>query len=130
MSAPPPTDRERTRRDEVLARLVLAVRRGDRVPVPPPNPALPAHLAALGSVDPDTPFAGSLGPFVYQFEGEDDLLHLLVARHDGAPLSMEDAQPVVSFVLPMLPPSLMWVKPGRLSQHFYFGHEAILVSGG
>lgn len=125
-----PTEDERARRRGVLARLIAAVRQSDRIPVPPPNPSLPAHLAALGSVDPTTPFAGSLGPFVYQFEGEDDLLHLLVARADGEPLSMEDAQPVVSFVVPMVPPSLMWVKPGVRSQHFYFGHEAILVTDG
>ncbi|MCW5942620.1 MAG: hypothetical protein KIS66_10340 [Fimbriimonadaceae bacterium] len=121
-----PTDAETARRDEVLARLRDFVARGERILVPPPNPDLPPHLAALGSVDPSTPFAGSVGPFVYQFEGEDDLLHLLVATADGGTLAMEEAQPVVSFLVPMVPPSLMWVKPGVRSQHFYFGHEAIL----
>lgn len=84
-----------------------------------------AETALLGLADEPNPFGGIVGPFAYQFEGEDDLLHLFVMRLDHRPLSVEEGQAVVEFVIPEVPASMIWLKPGRLSQHFYFGHDLL-----
>jgi hypothetical protein len=71
------------------------------------------------------PYTGVVGSFRYQFEGEEDLLHLIVMRIDGHPLSPEDAQAVVQFLFPRVPPGLFWFKPGSVTQHFYIGHDVL-----
>jgi hypothetical protein len=81
-------------------------------------------LVSVG-VEPN-PFGGYAGDYRYQFEGEEDLLHLIVTRQDGRALAPEEAQRVASFVLEGLPPSLIWLKPGEFSHHFYFGHDELL----
>jgi len=73
-------------------------------------------------------FAGLVGEYGYSFEGEEDLLHLAVERRDSDPLTVEEAQEVVAFVLPHLAPGVIWVKPGTVSHHFYFGHDELLES--
>jgi hypothetical protein len=72
------------------------------------------------------PYSGTCGPFRYQFEGEEDLLHLIVTRHDGEPISPREGQEVASFVLEGLPTAMIWLRPGEYSQHFYFGHDELL----
>lgn len=61
--------------------------------------------------------------FRYFFEGEDDLLHLAISRNEEGDLTVEEAQSVVSELLPGVPPALIWLKPGRKSHHFYVGHD-------
>ena len=72
------------------------------------------------------PYCGTLGPFRYQFEGEEDLLHLIVTRCDGEPLTPEEGQTVAGFVLEGVPPGLVWFRPGDRSQHFFVGHDELL----
>lgn len=73
------------------------------------------------------PFSGTVGPYRYQFEGEEDLLHLIVTRIDGCPLSAEEGQNVVAFLLPGMPPGLVWIRPGEFSQHFFCGHDDLVA---
>lgn len=71
-------------------------------------------------------FTGIAGLYRYQFEGEEDLLHLIVTRTDGQVLSAEEGQEVAGFVLEGVPPALIWLRPGTYSQHFYFGHDHLV----
>jgi hypothetical protein len=73
------------------------------------------------------PFGGTVGDYRYQFEGEEDLLHLIITRLDECPLTVEEARPIAGWLLPDLPPALMWLRPGQYSQHFYFGHDELMV---
>jgi len=118
---------EERRRDEVLARVVDLVRRGQAVKLPlRDGPSPPSDFALLSICRDGNPFSGYVGDYLYQFEGEDDLLHLFVVRRSGLPLSVEEAQHVVSFAIPHVPPALIWLKPGTVSQHFYFSHDLLL----
>jgi hypothetical protein len=67
-----------------------------------------------------------VGDFRYQFEGEEDLLHLFVTRLDGSPIDSADGLAVAQFLMPTVPPALVWHKPGEFSQHFYVGHDDLL----
>lgn len=77
--------------------------------------------------DGSAPYEGVVGGYRYWFEGEDDLLHLAIHRADGQPITVEEAQSVVSFVVPSVNPGVIWLKQGVLSQHFYFGHDELLL---
>jgi hypothetical protein len=81
-------------------------------------------LVSVG-IEPN-PFGGTVGEHRYQFEGEEDLLHLIVTRIDGNTFAAEEAQEVAGFVLRDLPKSLIWLRPGEYSHHFYFGHDELL----
>jgi hypothetical protein len=107
---------EQQARDEVLARLRDAVRQGGRIAMP-----------AVGEL---SPFGGTCAEFQYQFEGEDDLLRLCVARRDGGELSLDEARGVAAWLLPELQSGLVWVRPGRRSHSFHLSHEDLLVDGG
>ena len=96
------------RRDEILALLTDYIRRNRLIPV--------------NSRD----FTGEVDEYAYAFEGEDDLLHLAISRKDRQPIEVEEAQEVVQFLLPDIPPGLIWVKPGTLEHHFYLGHDELL----
>ena len=72
-------------------------------------------------------FGGTVGPYRYQFEGEEDLLHLIVTRIDIGEISVEEAQDVAEFLLSPVAPALIWLKPGERSQHFYVGHDELRV---
>ncbi len=74
----------------------------------------------------ENPFGGQLGPYLYQFEGEEDLLHIFVIRADDGELSVAEGRTVLDVLIPELSPGLVWLKPGVHSQHFYFGHDAWL----
>jgi len=97
-----------------------AVRAGVRIELP----------RRLGAGEPAgfvaNPFGGSLGAFRYQLEGEDDLLHLIVARADGCALTAEEAQAVAGVLFEGVPSALVWLRPGEFSQHFYIGHDDLL----
>ena len=123
-----PTPDELSQRDRVVQSVLEAIRRDERIKLPPfdPEVSIPSGFALQTvGIEPNA-FAGTVGPFRYQFEGEDDLLHVFVVRLDGERLSPEEAQRVMRFLLPDLPSALVWLKPGQLSQHFYFGHDELL----
>jgi hypothetical protein len=71
-------------------------------------------------------FGGQLGDYWVQFEGEDDLLHCLVRRLDGAPLALEEAHRVVEPFFGRLPKGIVWCKPAGTSVHYYVGHDHFL----
>jgi len=120
---------ESNRRDAVMARVLEAIRADRTIKLPDFDPQLsqPSAQFALTSVgiEPND-FSGTCGEYRYQFEGEEDLLHLIVTRQDGERLSPAQGQSVAKFVLGDLPTALIWIKPGEFSQHFYFGHDELL----
>ena len=126
-----PDSEEIDRRSQVIQSLLDFIKQDRRIFLPPFDPSLsrPSDLFALQSVglEPNE-FGGTVGEFRYQFEGEEDLLHLIVTRTSSEPLSPEEGQAVAAFLLPDFPASLMWLKPGEYSQHFYFGHDELLSS--
>ncbi len=125
-----PTAAERARRDEIAKRVLDYIAENRRIALPPFDPALsrPSDRFALVNVGREpNEFAGTLGPFRYQFEGEEDLLHLIVTA-DGGALTVAEGQRVASFVLSGVPTALVWLKPGELSQHFYVGHDDLVGS--
>ena len=125
-----PTPAEGERRDEIARRILRFIEENRRIALPPFDPALarPNDRFALVNVglEPND-FAGSLGHCRYQFEGEEDLLHLIVTA-DGGAITVAEGQRVAAFVLAGVPPALVWLKPGELSQHFYVGHDDLVGS--
>ncbi|HVT12891.1 MAG TPA: hypothetical protein VHE55_11545 [Fimbriimonadaceae bacterium] len=123
-----PTEQEQAQRDAVVARILEFIKLDQRIKLPPFDPARSARGGdfALQAIE-DNDFSGIVGPYRYQFEGEDDLLHLYVIRCDSGRLTPEEARRVVAFLLPDLPPALIWLRPGEFSQHFYFGHDELLA---
>lgn len=112
-----------------MARILECIRNDERIKLPVFNPDLdrPTDQFALLSVglEPND-FSGSLGEFRYQFEGEEDLLHLIITKSDQSSLETEDSQSVAAFVLKGMPTALIWLRPGEFSTHFYFGHDELL----
>lgn len=123
-----PTSDETVRRDAVMAEVFRCVREDRTIKLPDFDPEVsrpsPSAMVSVG-VEPN-PFGGQVGGYRYQFEGEEDLLHLFVTRLDGGPIGPEEAQSVADFVLVGLPRALIWLRPGEFSQHFYFGHDELL----
>ena len=123
-----PTDAERQRRDAVMRRVLEYIGANRRIALPPFDPAIarPSDQFALVNVglEPNE-FAGTIGRFRYQFEGEEDLLHLIVTADRGE-ITTREGQIVASFLLQGVPPALIWLKPGELSQHFYVGHDDLI----
>lgn len=123
------TSEELERRNQVVSTVIKFISEERRIFLPPFDPAIsrPSDQFALQSVglEPND-FGSTVGSFRYQFEGEEDLLHLIVSRVDGESLTPRDGQEVVHFLLPDFPTSLMWLKPGEYTQHFYFGHDELL----
>jgi hypothetical protein len=124
-----PSTEEIARRREVMARILDYVLENRTIKLPPFDPELsrPSDRFALLSLglEPND-FSGTVGEFRYQFEGEEDLLHLMVTRQDGTPLTTVEGQCVAGFVLKGLPTALIWLHPGEFSQHFYFGHDDLI----
>lgn len=115
---------------KVIDSLLDAISTNTTVLLPPydPTQSVSGHVA-LQSVGCETnPYGATVGDFRFQFEGEEDLLHLFITRTDGNEISPEQGQQVVQAVIPQLPPGLIWFKPGRLTQHFYFGHDDLLAA--
>ena len=124
-----PTELEQQRRDEVMTRVLECIRDDERIKLPVFNADLdrPTDQYALLSIglEPNE-FSGFVSHFRYQFEGEEDLLHLIVTDEKQRKLTTEDSQAVAAFVLKGLPTALIWLKPGEYSTHFYFGHDELL----
>lgn len=122
------TPEEKERRDAVMRRILDCVRENRRIALPPFDASLdrPSDRFALLSVglEPND-FSGTLGRYRYQFEGEEDLLHLIVTEATGGNLGPREGQAVAEFVLRGMPTALIWLRPGEFSQHFYFGHDEL-----
>lgn len=119
-----PTSTEVAQRDKVIEQVRLAVNAGERIMLPTGPAADPSDgpdIAMVRAGEEPNLHGGHVGPYRYQFEGEDDLLHVMVVRQDYDPLTPEEAQQVVRFLLPDAIPGLIWLKPGTISQHFYLG---------
>ena len=126
MSALTPDDDERRQRDRVLGAVLGAIRSNTTIKLPDfarETGSAPA-LTSIG-IEPNS-YGGVVGSYRYQFEGEEDLLHLIVTRTDNGPLSAEDGQAVVLFLMPSMPSGLVWIRPGVFSQHFFCGHDDLL----
>jgi hypothetical protein len=124
-----PTPEEQLRRDEVMRRILEYVRENRTIKLPAFDRTLsrPSDQFALLSIGLEAnEFSGTVSSFRYQFEGEEDLLHLIVTDRDGGPVTPQEGQAVAGFVLRGLPPALIWLRPGEFSQHFYFGHDELL----
>jgi hypothetical protein len=122
-----PNEAEELRRNEVLTLILAYIRDNRTIKLPEFSGGGTGTSAdyALLALEPNE-FSGTVGDYRYQFEGEDDLLHLAVMRNDRQALSVEEARTVVSFLLPTVPAALIWLRPGTLSQHFYVGHDELL----
>ncbi len=108
-----PSAKEEARRKEVLTAIKEAVARNETIKVAGPTE--------------ESHYNGGLGAYKYEFEGEDDLLHLCITKASGERLTPEEAQEVVAWLLPGLPPGLIWIRPGAYSQHFYCGHDDLVA---
>jgi hypothetical protein len=125
-----PTEAELAQRNAVMAKILECTRTETRIKLPEFDPARerPSDQFALINVglEPND-FGGVLGTYRYQFEGEEDLLHLIITSVSEEPVSTAEAHQVASIVLHGVPSALVWLKPGEFSQHFYVGHDELLV---
>jgi len=124
-----PSIDEGARRNEVMQRILDYVHENRTIKLPPFDPTLsrPSDRFALLSLGLEAnDFSGSIGEYRYQFEGEEDLLHLMVTHQDGSPISTAEGQAVATFALRGVPTALIWLRPGEYSQHFYFGHDDLI----
>ena len=124
-----PSSEEIARRFDVMSTIIACVREDRTIKLPAFDPTLsrPSDRFALLSVGLEAnEFSGNVGDFRYQFEGEEDLLHLIVTRQDSQPLSVEEGQAVAGFLLEGVPQALIWLRPGEYSQHFYLGHDDLI----
>lgn len=124
-----PTPAEIEQRNRVIARILECIRTETRIKLPvfDPSRARPSDQFALINVglEPNE-FGGVLGPYRYQFEGEEDLLHLMVTSVADGVVTTAEAHEVASVILHGVPSALVWLKPGEFSQHFYVGHDELL----
>lgn len=120
-----PSSTDEQRRDEVLGRIREAVCNNQVIRLPR-TAALEGREPLLAMATAEDAYGGGCGDYRYLFEGEDDLLHVVVMRADGAPCSAEEAQRVIAWLLPDVPPGLIWIKPGSQTQHFYLGHDILV----
>lgn len=127
-----PTHEELAERRQVLAAIIAKVEANERIMLPDfdrdrTGKTLEEAFALMG-IEPN-PYGSTIGEFRYQFEGEDDLLHLMIVRQDAGEITPHEALAVAHFLLPDLPPALVFFKPGERSQHFYIGHDHLLEFG-
>lgn len=123
-----PSSEEQSLRDKVITRILADIAAGNTIFLPDFDPKIsrPSDEFALLSVGIEpNPYGGTIAEFRYQFEGEEDLLHLIIVRTDGKELTPAQAQSVVDFLYPGVPPAMMWFKAGTLSHHFYLGHDVL-----
>ena len=121
-----PSVDEQARRASVLRAILAATAENRTIKLPPFDPQLSQPSSSVASVtvglEPN-PYGGIVGDLRYQFEGEEDLLHLIVTRLDQEPIPVEEARKLAAFLFDGVPPALVWLKPGEYSQHFYLGHD-------
>lgn len=112
-----------------MTRILEDVRENRVVKLPPFDASLerPDDRYALLSVGIEhNDYGGRVGTFRYQFEGEEDLLHLIITHVEGEAVTPHEGQQVAGFVLQGMPTAMIWLRPGTYSQHFYFGHDELL----
>jgi hypothetical protein len=123
------SEAERDRRAAVMGAILEHTRANRTIKLPPFDPSVseasPEFALQSVGIEPN-PFGGTVGRYRYQFEGEEDLLHLIVTRIDGGALGPEEGQAVAAFLFQGVPPALIWLKPGEVSQHFYVGHDDLM----
>ena len=107
-----PTPDETAERDRILDQIRESVRSNRKVP-----------MARPGGPD---PFCGSVGPYAYRFEGEADLLHLMVWRPDERPFPEAEARALAAWVLQGVPPGVVFYRPGEQTQSFFLAHDELL----
>jgi hypothetical protein len=119
---------EADQRLAVLQQLLKDIEAGTRILLPEfsGDEKNRSEFALLSVGIEPNPYGGTVGAFRYQFEGEDDLLHLMICRQDEEPFPAADAQAVVLWLLTRVEPGLVWIKPGERSHHFYLGHDHLL----
>jgi hypothetical protein len=81
-----PTTAEQIRRDEVIAQILTDIKSNTTIFLPDFDPKIsrPSDEYALLSVGIEpNPYGGTIDSYRYQFEGEEDLLHLIIVRTDG-----------------------------------------------
>jgi len=115
-----PSTEDLAQRADVLQAVRACLDAGERMMLPRGGVA-ESEIALLRVGEEPNPFGGRVGDYRYQFESEDDLIHLMVVRTDYGPLTPEEGQRVVRFLLPDVQPGLVWLKAGEVSQHFYLG---------
>lgn len=140
MNSISPSEGDVQQRDAVLQAIITTLQTSNLILLPRPSTdggegyrSVPGSNRALSELPAPLPalliqnqYGGQIGPFYYQFESEEDLVHLIVAKTDFSEITVEEARLVVDFVLPFFPAALLWLKPGQLSQHFYFGNTDFL----
>jgi hypothetical protein len=123
------TPEEQARRQEVMKLVLESININRVIKLPDLDLALarPSDQFALVNIGAEpNQYSGQVGDFRYQFEGEEDLLHLMVTKSQGELISVQEGQSVAAFHLDGVPPALVWLKPGNLSQHFYVGHDDLV----
>lgn len=125
-----PSPEETQRRDAIMDALLRATEAGTTIKLPAYDPevsiAAEEFAATTVGIEPN-PYGGTVGDLRYQFEGEEDLLHLIVTRLDNGPIRVEEGQAMGDFLFTGVPKSLFWFRPGTVSQHFYIGHDHLLA---
>ncbi len=121
------TQPEADQRKAVLRRILNTVETSERILLPDwdGSPQTPSDYALLNVGLEANDFGGTVGPWRYQFEGEDDLLHLMICRLDQEPMPAEESRALVSWLLKGVPVGLYWVRHATHSHHFYVGHDIL-----
>ena len=129
-SLPQPTEQESKRKQLVLGKILEHIESSTTIRLPdfsPDRPSESKDLAMFAVAMEPNEFNGSRGEFQYQFEGEDDLLHLMVLKKNGEAFPPETAQIIAAWLFEGIPPALIWIKPGVRSHHFYVGHDELIT---
>lgn len=123
-----PTPEEQERRQQVLDLVCERIRAAEPILLPPPPAGSDAKsdFALVPIAKSPNAYNGTVGEYIYQFEGEDDLLHIFVVKTADEELELKEAQAVFEFLFPTFPPALSWTKSGTVSHHFYMGHDNLL----
>jgi hypothetical protein len=124
-----PTPQEIERRNQVMAQILQDIQTNTTIRLPDFNPAVsrPSDEFALLSIGAEpNHYGGEIGNMRYQFEGEEDLLHLFIVKIDQSEITPQESQAVVDLLWPGIPTALMWFKAGKKSGHYYLGHDVLL----
>lgn len=116
-------------RNTIVQLVIDFTERNEKIMLPPFSGAVqqsqaPSSFSSVG-LEPND-FGSTVGDYRYQFEGEEDLLHLIVTRVDHCELTPEEGQSVMGFLLNGVPLAMVWIRPGRFSQHFFVGHDEVV----
>lgn len=118
---------ELERRNSVISAVLNAIANNVRIELPAfhPESGSPATTAFLSASIMTGPYSGRVNGYRYQFEGEEDLLHLIITQEGDGPITVTEGQAVAKFIFGNVPPALIWFKPGYYSQHYYVGHDDV-----